>query len=755
MKSRIQGKTEWLIMVGINLLIVFICAAVIYSSHQDEVGAAFHERDDSEQEAVLVYSTSEMKKGIYEAVIKYDAAGKYELSCGTLADGGSYPIIYADKHLMPPEKKEISFRIWVNSDIDYMFVRFTSGRPEPELNIESIIFKRSFRETFTYLMLKVFAVLFVADAALIGFRKRERLARWFKENTYIALGLLLIFGVSSFAAFMNCRMKGHDLDFHLSRIVGLAEGISTGQLPVRIQPGWANGHGYAVSVFYSDALLYVPAVLYLFGVPLLYAYNIYLLMIHLGTISIAYYSYQRLCKDRYIGLLCTALSSLSINRILNVYTRTALGEYSAYMFFPLVIVGMKEILCGNEKGRPEERKCSEWALLGIGMAGIVQTHILSFEMVCILLLATVLFKIKSMLRPERMWKMVKAAALAIGLSTWFLIPFLDYAEQDLEIFKEKYDCGIQGLGLTLYELFSFPTEAAGNAFLSEAGLYKRFPASLGLGITLFIMLGAAALARLEWSREERRLLLFVSGLAGVCTWMATVYFPWNRLATIPGIRSVVYSFQFPWRFLSLAIPLLTYASGLVLVRIKDCISRDRMRYLLLCLCMVTTIQGMYVTDLAVRNSIKGIYDGGDLIREVYVLMGQEYLFRDTSRKLIQSDAEVSGQNTDITEISREGNEIRVTCSASADAYMEFPLFAYKYYKCLDEQSGTEFSVASGKNHKIRVDLPEGYQGTLYVFFEEPWYWRAAEAVSLFTLLSVCVYGISMVFRRNKGRRMTD
>ena len=265
----------------------------------------------------------------------------------------------------------------------------------------------------------------------------------------------------------------------------------------------------------------------------------------------------------------------------------------------------------------------------------MQTHILSFEMVCILLLATVLFKIKSMLRPERMWKMVKAAALAIGLSTWFLIPFLDYAGQDLEIFKEKYDCGIQGLGLTLYELFSFPTEAAGTALLSEAGLDKRFPASLGLGITLLIMLGAAALARLEWSREERRLLLFVSGLAGVCTWMATVYFPWNRLATIPGIRSVVYSFQFPWRFLSLAIPLLTYASGLVLVRIKDCISRDRMRYLLLCLCMVTTIQGMYVTDLAVRNSVKGIYDGGDLIREVYVLMGQEYLFRDTSRKLIQ------------------------------------------------------------------------------------------------------------------------
>lgn len=754
-KSRIQGKTGWLVMGAINFLIVLVSAVVIFSSHQDEVGAAFHERDDSEKEIVLVYTTSEMKKGVYEAAIRYDTTGRYEISCDTLADGGSYPIIYADKHLMPAEKKEISFRIWVNSDIDYLFVRFASDKPEAELDIESIILKRSFRETFTYLMLKVFVVLLMLDAVLIGVWKRERLGRWFKENTYTALGLLMIFGISSFAAFMNCRMKGHDLNFHLSRIVGLAEGLSTGQLPVRIQPGWANDYGYAVSVFYSDALLYFPAVLYLLGVPLLFTYNIYLILIHLGTIGIAYCCYRRLCGDRYIGLLCTALTCLSINRILNVYTRTALGEYSAYMFFPLVILGMKEILCGNKTEYSGRRKQNEWLLLGIGMAGILQTHILSFEMVCILLGVTVILRMKSMLCPGRIWEIVKAAVLAIGLSAWFLIPFLDYAGQDLEIFKEKYDCGIQGLGMNLYELFSLPTKADGNAFLSEVGLERRFPVSLGMGITLMIVIGAAALARLDWNREEKRRLLFVSGLAGACTWMATIYFPWNRLAVIPGIRSVVYSFQFPWRFLSLAVPLLTYASGLVLVRIKNGISWSRMKYLLLCLFMVVAIQGMYVADLAARNSEKGIYDGSDLLRTDAVLMGQEYLFRDTSRKAIQKDAEVSGQNAEITDVFRRGNEIQVTCSASADAYMEFPLLAYKYYKCVDVQDGMEFSITSGKNHKIRVDLPENYQGTLHVFFEEPWYWRAAEAVSMLTLLSVCIYGISMAVKKNRCNILTD
>lgn len=650
---------------------------------------------------------------------------------------------------MPAKKNEISFRIWVNSDIDYLFIRFVSEKPEPELDIKSIILKRSFRETFTYLMLKIFVVLFMIDAAFIGFWKRERLRQWFKENIYIALGLLVIFGISSFSAFMNCQIKGHDLSFHLSRIVGLAEGLSTGQLPVRIQPGWANDYGYAVSVFYGDALLYVPAVLYLLGVPLLFVYNIYLIMIHLGTIGIAYCCYRRLCGDRYIGLLCTALTNLSIYRILNMYTRAALGEYSAYMFFPLVIVGMKEILCRNKKGYVEGRKHNEWLLLGIGMAGILQTHILSFEMVCILLGITVILRMKSMLCLSRIWEIGKAAVLAIGLSAWFLVPLLDYSGQDLEIFKEKYECGIQGLGVNLYELFSLPTNAVGNSMLSEVGLKKRFPVSLGMGIILLIVIGAVALARLDWSKEEKRRLVFATGLAGACTWMATIYFPWNRLAVIPGIRSVVYSFQFPWRFLSLAIPLLTYASSLVLVRIKDAISWGRMKYLLLGLFMVTAIQGMYMMDLAARNSEKGICDGSELLRTDAVLMGQEYLFKDTSRNLMQKDSEVSGQNVEITDVFRRGNEIRVTCSASADAYMEFPLLAYKYYKCVDVQDGTEFLTANGENHKIMVKLPENYQGTLHVFFEEPWYWRAAEVVSFLTLLEICIYGIKMSSRRNK------
>lgn len=677
------------------------------------------------------------------------------MSCDALAGGGRYPIYYMDEHVMPAGQHDLSFRLWINSDIDYLLLRFTTDKPAAELDIESILFKRKFRVTFMYLMLQLVAVMLVMDGAVIAYWNRKRWQGLLKKHIDILIGLSVILGISALPVFMGSLVVGHDVDFHLARIVGLAEGLSAGQMPVRIQPGWSNDYGYAVSVFYGDLLLYLPAVLYLFGVPLLFAYHIYLILIHLGTVGIAYYSYCRLCGDRYISLFCTALTSLSVNRILNVYTRSAVGEFSAYLFFPLVIVGMKEILCKEKTDSQESSKRNAWVLLGIGMAGILQTHILSFEMVCLFLGFVVLVLLKRMLCRERILTMLKAVILAIGLSAWFLLPFLDYAGQELEIFKGKYDYGIQGLGLHLYELFALPTISSGKPILSEEGLYGRYPAALGIGAALVVILGVLALVKFDWNKQERNYLLFVSGLAGTCIWMATLYFPWNRLAKIPGVRDVVFSFQFPWRYLSLAIPLMAYAAALVLVKIKACIPWNRTKYLLLFLCGITVLQGMYVTDLAVRNSRKGIYDGAELLREDRVLMGAEYLFVDTDRNRMQEETEVSGENVEIANQTRNGNAFSVTCRAAADAYLEFPLLSYRYYQCRDAQSDTEFRITQGTNYKIRVELPSDYQGTLQVFFEEPWYWRAAEGVSLLTVLALGGYGIGIIKIRKKSRKRQE
>ena len=72
----------------------------------------------------------------------------------------------------------------------------------------------------------------------------------------IALGLF-----SSYPLYTFYLQYGHDLLFHLFRIDGIADGLQSGQFPVRLYGNDLNGYGYGVSMFYPELFLYVPALL--------------------------------------------------------------------------------------------------------------------------------------------------------------------------------------------------------------------------------------------------------------------------------------------------------------------------------------------------------------------------------------------------------------------------------------------------------------------------------------------------------------
>ena len=60
------------------------------------------------------------------------------------------------------------------------------------------------------------------------------------------------------------------------------------------------------------------------------------------TVFLAYYCFSNM-SSRKTGLICTAIYSLNIYRLVCLYTRAAIGEYTAMIFIPLVIYGMWKI----------------------------------------------------------------------------------------------------------------------------------------------------------------------------------------------------------------------------------------------------------------------------------------------------------------------------------------------------------------------------------------------------------------------------
>jgi len=135
-----------------------------------------------------------------------------------------------------------------------------------------------------------------------------------------------------------------------------------------------------------------------------------------------------------------------------------------------------------------------------------------------------------------------------------------------------------------------------------------------------------------------------------------------------------------------------------------------------------------------------VYDGDKLFLQKMVVSGAEYVLEGTDLDEAITDNAIDGEKVQVAYWERQGTQMTVSCRAAGNgAFIDFPLFQYDYYHCIDEDTKQEFSITRGENNKIRVVLPEDYQGTLKVYFKEPWYWRLAETISVVALIAYICY----------------
>jgi hypothetical protein len=93
-------------------------------------------------------------------------------------------------------------------------------------------------------------------------------------------------------------------------------------------------------------------------------------------------------------------------------------------------------------------------------------------------------------------------------------------------------------------------------------------------------------------------------------------------------------------------------------------------------------------------------------------------------------------------------DVEVSNPTEQEQELLLPLLYYTGYRSYDSQSKEKMTVMSGDNGRVAVTIPAGYQGNLHVAFYEPWYWRAAEIISLLTL---CFIIYDTFFRKERGK----
>ena len=130
----------------------------------------------------------------------------------------------------------------------------------------------------------------------------------------------------------NEMFSGSDDVFHYYRIKSVADGIANGVFPVKLHASAAYGYGYGVGFFYSNALLYIPAVLMtVFHISLQNAYRIFALLLYAGVFAGMYFPVRKLTESRKSAFLAAGIY-LFCNKVMeSFYLTIAIGQMSAHV----------------------------------------------------------------------------------------------------------------------------------------------------------------------------------------------------------------------------------------------------------------------------------------------------------------------------------------------------------------------------------------------------------------------------------------
>lgn len=522
---------------------------------------------------------------------------------------------------------------------------------------------------------------------------------------------------------------GSDLGYHLRRIENIAMGLADGQFPVRIQSDWLLGNGYAVGVFYGDLLLYAPALLRLAGVPVTVAYDLYLFAVTLLTAWGSYYAARRLALPRAAAFGAAALYTLAAYRLCDVTDRAALGEYTALAFLPLAAAGFWRTL------HPDAARLPGAALLVLGLSGVLQSHLLSFEMT-VLCLCAALVLARATFRRAALLRLTGAAGAFCLLNAGFLVPLLDYyLTGKFQINQPGGVEPIQQNGAALGQLL-------GVGYTLAAGQQQDLVADMALTPGPALLLGAAlAAGAAVWQLVRRRAgMPAVACLGAVaagafCLALSSNLFPWDALYALGGTaRRLVGSLQFPWRFLGPACLLLAGAVGAGLALLPG---RGR-AVVTAALCLLAAVNaGAQLQQYTATAAPESYYRGTE--EPFWPMSCGHYLPAengptDTAALLT---APVWADGIQLTAFDKQGTRVTVTAAntSDVDAWVRLPLLWYKGYAARDAATGEALALSCGENNTVTVTLAPGYSGSFTVSFREPWYWRAAEALSLLTVLA--------------------
>lgn len=753
MLKRINTINRKQMVLGIALLEIIctvICGVIAYTGYSKCEVIDFTEDDmqlltlDGEVRSGNYSDTSfsdvkavvtpafKLPEGIYYIQVSYNG-------CGIINGGLIYDqprngkeLFEHDEFYIRSEQQDTSFRVKIYEDSAVRFkLRLTGDAVDGDyIQLKEVHIIPS-KLTCVYCVFYLVAIFFMIDLLIWGYVRYYK--SWNQKQKMIFIMLSFTIFMVGLPIYQEGLIPASDLVFHLQRIEGVYQGLLSGQFPVRIDPGWLDGHGYASSIFYGDIFLYFPAILRMVGFTVDSAYKFYLFAVNIVTVLVAYYSFNKMTKDEIAAAAGSILYAGSLYRLDCLYY-AKIGRCSAMMFYPLIIAGFY-LLFTEEIDSKEYKRI--WSYLTLGFTGLLMTHMLSGLMVAIYAVLVCLIMIRRVLRKNTLLELIKAVTGFVLLNLWYLVPFVQY------MFSEKMhiNAGLTSnikAGKDYYALLEDFTQE-GKTF------YQLFIDNNTVGYAIVLIVLCYLITIPLQKREDilTKHSRFFLGLTCFATWVCMTSFPAVKLAKISDVILKYFkTTQYQFRFMSVAI---AFAAALGAIFIAMKIFGNRGSWIAVgillgitmcqdCAYFKTTVaQEVYLDEADLNFRLGKSVDN-------YDVGNAEYLPVTVDRhNLVNTVQAEEGLNYEVIDHKYLSYKVNVVNSTEQDKNLTLPVIYYTGYQATDLQNGTKMQTYAGDNGSVTVSIPGNYSGDFEMKYHVSWYWRMAEIISFITLIFIITY----------------
>lgn len=695
-----------------------------------------------------------LSRGVYKVSLYYDTDTDMKNRCEVEDASIGYKQLFTNGAHLYAGLDHTDFTMWLWEDTEHLSVNTVYGG-EGNLSVTGLIIA----QTNAASRMLLFWVVILSMLVNLCYLYRQYDGAYEipakKKNVAFGLGVVILF--TSLPLMVDYVMSGGDIIYHLMRIEGIKDGLMQGQFPVRIAPEWLRGHGYASSVFYGETLLYMAAFFRLIGFSVWRSYQMFYFLINVVSVLTAYYCFKKIFQEEYIGLLCSFLYNLSLYRCFKAYPTGAFGECFGIMFLPFLAYGFYRVFTEDVTEKSYGRS---WIPLTIGFTGIIQSHLLTGEMAGFFTILLCFILWKKVFRKQTFLVLAKTVIYSSMLSAWFLVPFMDYMVTGDFVIQHVSARKIQEMGLYPAHFLLGFFHAGPSPLFTQNGMAGGQPMGVGSSLmaALLIFAGVLFFRRAgEMKQEKADLGRIAGGFAVLSMLMSLSLFPWDAIQSLGGMAAtLVSSIQFPNRLLTIATVCLTVVAGVVAEWFLTEKGREKFAAYFAGMVILVVAGSIYMLNaFSSTTAPLWLYNGEGM--GVSYVSGGEYLPYGTDSNALTYHDPQTEENVTIEQYDKKGLTVDVQCRNTSDreGAMGLPLLYYKGYIAQDKDTGERIPIFKGNNNELGVAVPAGYEGVIQVAFQSPWYWRAAEMLSVLTFIVLC----GSILRRkqpsvNAGRSST-